>query len=155
MKEWGMRMLRSRRWIARGEAGQALAWVAVMMPLFLSVVGLAIDGGTVFDARRELQNVADSAARAGAMQIDQGIYRQSSGTTVVLDPAVAREAAAEYVSSQGHGFSATITVGSKTVVVEVSRNVSTSFLRLVGISTVHITATAPATARYGIQGENG
>jgi Flp pilus assembly protein TadG len=148
-------MLRGRRWIVRGETGQALAWVAVMMPLFLSVVGLAIDGGTVFDARRELQNVADSAARAGAMQIDQGVYRQSSGATVVLDPVAAREAAAEYVSSQGSGFSATITVGSKTVVVQVSRNVSTSFLRLVGISTVHITASAPAAARYGIQGENG
>ena len=136
------------------ECGQVIAWVAVMLPLFLSIVGLAIDGGTVFDARRELQNVADSAARAGAMQIDQGAYRQSSGATVVLDVPAARQAAAEYVASQGHGLAATIDVEPKQVVVQVSRNVPTSFLRLVGISTVRITAGAPAAPRYGIGGEN-
>ena len=154
MKQWGMSIARGLRWIIRSETGQAMAWVAVMLPLFLSVVGLAIDGGTVFDARRELQNVADSAARAGATQIDQTVYRQSSGSTVVLDQAAAHQAAAQYISSQGQSFSATITVGSKTVVVQVSRSVHTSFLGLVGISTVHITATAPAAARFGIQGEN-
>ena len=154
MKQWGMRMLHGQSWVTRGETGQALVWVAVMLPLFLSVVGLAIDGGTVFDARRELQNVADSAARAGAMQIDQGVYRGSSGSTVVLDPAAARQAAAQYVASQGHEFTATIAVAPKTVVVQVSREVHTSFLRLVGIGTVHMTAMAPAAARFGIQGEN-
>jgi len=149
--------IRDGRWWAQfraAEPGQVIAWVAVMLPLFLSIVGLAIDGGTVFDARRELQNVAASAARAGAMQIDQGVYRQSSGATVVLDVPAARQAAAEYVASQGHGFVATIDVEAKRVVVQVSRSVPTSFLRLVGISTVRITASAPAAARYGIAGEN-
>ena len=154
MKQWSMKMGRWLRWNGGAQTGQAMVWVAVMMPLFLSVVGLAIDGGTVFDARRELQNVADSAARAGALQIDQTVYRQSSGNTVVLDPVAARQAAAQYVSSQGQGFSATITVGSKTIVVQVSRSIRTSFLSLVGIGTVHISATAPAAARFGIQGEN-
>lgn len=139
----------------RHESGQALIWVAVMLPLFLAIVGLSIDAGIVFDARRELQNVADSAARAGAMQIDQAVYRQSGGVTVVLDPAAARAAAGQYVTSQGPGFAATIDVGSTDVVVQVSRDVPTGFLRLVGIGTVRITATAPAAPRYGIQGENG
>jgi Flp pilus assembly protein TadG len=137
-----------------GERGQVIVWVAVMLPLFLSIVGLAIDGGTVFDARRELQNVADSAARAGAMQIDQGVYRQSSGATVVLDIPAARQAAAAYLSSQGQGFAATIDVEPKRVVVQVSRNVTTSFLRLVGIRDVRITASSPAAPRYGITGES-
>lgn len=136
------------------ETGQALVWVAVMLPLFLSIIGLSIDAGTIFDARRELQNVADSAARAGAMQIDQTAYRQSSGATVTLDPGAARAAADEYMASQGQGLSATVDVGSTSVVVQVSRSVPTGFLRLVGIDTVHITATAPAVPRYGIQGEN-
>lgn len=138
----------------RSEVGQALVWVAVMLPLFLAVIGLSIDAGTVFDARRELQNVADSAARAGAMQIDQSAYRASSGTTVVLDPATARQAAAQYVGSRGPGFAATIDVEPTSVIVQVSRSVPTSFLRLVGIGTVRITATAPAAPRFGIQGEN-
>jgi Flp pilus assembly protein TadG len=145
------------RWVdtfRRSEGGQTLVWVVVMLPLFLSVIGLSIDAGTVFDARRELQNVADSAARSAAMQIDQSTYRASSGETVVLDAATARQAAAQYVDSQGAGFAATIDVGPKTVVVQVSRSVPTSFLRLVGIENVRISATAPAAPRFGIQGEN-
>jgi Flp pilus assembly protein TadG len=154
MKRWSQFTARRAVLLHWAEVGQALVWVAVMLPLFLSVIGLSIDAGTLFDARRELQNVADSAARAGAMQIDQSTYRASSGGTVVLDPATARQVAAQYVNSQGAGLAATIDVGPKSVVVQVSRSVPTSFLRLVGIGTVRISATAPATPRFGIQGEN-
>jgi len=134
--------------------GQAIVWAAVMFPLFLSVVGLAIDASVAFDARRELQNVADAAARAGAMQVDQQTYRASSGKTVVLDQAAARQVAAEYIAEQGAGDTAMVAVEPQRVVVEVSRNVPTSFLRLVGISTVRVSAVATAAARYGISGQN-
>jgi uncharacterized membrane protein len=154
MKRWSQFIARRAVLLHWAEVGQALVWVAVMLPLFLSVIGLSIDAGTLFDTRRELQNVADSAARAGAMQIDQSTYRASSGETVVLDAATAREAAAQYVNSQGAGFAATIDVRPRSVVVQVSRSVPTSFLRLVGIETVRISATAPAVPRFGIQGEN-
>ena len=136
------------------QLGQVILWVAVMLPLFLSVIGLAVDGGLVFSARRELQNVADSAARAGAMQVDQQAYRDSSGRTVVLDAVAARQIAAEYVASQETGLTATISVEPQRVVVQVSREAPTSFLRLVGIDTVRITATAPAEMRYGVEGAN-
>lgn len=134
--------------------GQAIVWAAVMLPLFLSVVGLAIDAGVVFDARRELQDVADAAARAGAMQVDQQIYRSSSGKTVVLDQPAARQVAAQYIADQSSGIMATITIDPQRVVVEVSRNVPTSFLRLVGLSTIRVSAVATAAARYGISGPN-
>ncbi len=136
------------------QSGQVILWTAVMLPLFLSVIGLAADGGIVFSARRELQNVADSAARAGAMQVDQQVYRQSSGATVVLDLSAARQVAAQYVASQGAGITATITAGPQQVVVQVSRDVPTSFLRLAGINAVRITATAPASLRYGVERGN-
>lgn len=136
------------------KSGQAIVWVAVMMPFFLSVVGLAIDGGIAFSARRELQNVADSAARAGAMQIDQRVYRDSSGATVVLDAVAARRVAAEYVAGQGSSLAAMITAEPRRVVVQVSREVPTGFLRLVGIDTVRISAVALADVRFGIDGSN-
>jgi Flp pilus assembly protein TadG len=126
----------------------------MMLPLFLSIVGLAIDGGLAFNARRELQNVADSAARAGAMQVDQRVYRETAGASVVLDEATARQVAGEYVASQGSGLAASITAEPQRVVVQVSREVPTSFLRLAGINTVRIGATAPAEVRYGIQQAN-
>lgn len=136
------------------QPGQVLVWVAVMFPLFLAIVGLALDGGLVFSARRELQNLADGAARAGAMQIDQQVYRESSGAIVVLDPDQARQVAADYVAEQGKDFAATIDVDTQRVGVWLDRDVPMSFLRLVGIDRVRITAMAPAEVRHGIeQGE--
>ncbi len=132
------------------QLGQVIVWTAVMLPLFLSVVGLAADGGVVFSARRELQNVADSAARAGAMQVDQQVYRESSGATVVLDLDAARQVAAEYVVSQDSGLAAAITADPQQIVVQVGREVPMTFLRMVGINTVSIVATASAGVRYGI-----
>ena len=130
-----------------------LVWVAVMLPFFLSIVGLAIDAGIVFAARRELQNVADGAARAGAMQIDIDAYRRSSDR-LVLDETKARQAAAEYVSNEPAEVSATIEADSNRVVVEASREVPTSFLQLVGVMTVRISAKVPAVPRYGIESGN-
>ncbi len=151
MTDW---TIRARRvwscFLTRSESGQAAVLVAVMLPLLLAIIGLAIDGGVVFTARRELQNVADSAARAGAMQIDEQAYRDSAGESIVLDTGAARQVAAQYVASQGRGMSAVISAEPERVVVQVSRDAPTSFLRLVGIGTVRISATAPAEVRHGI-----
>lgn len=143
--------LRHLRLLGSGQNGQAIVWTAVMLPLFLSIIGLAIDGGIVFSARRELQNVADSAARAGAMQVDQRVYRDSAGSTVVLDLETARMVAAEYVAGQGAGLSSMIAVEPQRVVVEVSRDVPTSFMRMAGVNMVRIAASAPAEARHGVE----
>jgi Flp pilus assembly protein TadG len=137
-------------------SGQAIIWAAVMLPLFLAIVGLAIDGGIVFDNHRELQNVADSAARAGAMQVDVNAYRASAGQTVVLDQASAQQAANAYLSSQGSALNGTVTADSEHVVVVVNRSVSTGFLRVIGIRGVQITAGATAEVQHGItQGTTG
>jgi Flp pilus assembly protein TadG len=125
-----------------------------MLPLFLSVIGLAVDGAIVFKERRALQNVADAAARAGAMQVDERVYRESSGATVVLDPDAARHVAAEYLAGQRQDLAATIAVESTRVVVQVRREASTSFLTVAGIESIHISAIAIAEVRHGIeQGE--
>src|SRR4051794_32487841 len=131
------------------QRGQAIVWTAVMLPLFLAVVGLAIDGGLVFSARRELQNVADSAARAGAQQIDVQAYRQSRGRTVALDASAAGDVAAQYAANQGVSADAGIEADPLRVQVLVSRDVQTSFLRLVGVGTVRIEASATAEVRHG------
>ena len=130
--------------------GQAIVWVAVMMPFFLAIIGLAIDGGILFDNQRELQNVADGAARAGAMQIDQQTYRESGGQTVVLDPEGARQVATAYVLDQGTTLTAGVSADSHQVVVSVNRAVPTGFLRIVGITTIQISATATAEVHHGI-----
>ncbi|MCW5853752.1 MAG: pilus assembly protein [Anaerolineae bacterium] len=136
------------------ESGQAIVWVAVMLPLFLSIIGLAIDGGIVFSERRELQNIADGAARAGAMQIDERVYRASSGERVVLDVEAAPQVAAAYVSSQPRRLTAEVAAEPSAVTVQVTRDVPTTFLQLAGVRSARVTAVAVAQARYGIERGN-
>src|SRR5438874_1114107 len=130
--------------------GQAIVWTAVMLPFFLAIIGLAIDGGVVYDNQHALQSVADGAARTGAAQIDQNAYRASAGQSVVLDQGTAQQAAVGYVSSQGSNLSGAVSTDPVHVVVTVRRSVSTSFLRIVGINTVQISATASAEVQHGI-----
>lgn len=149
----------SQRWAPAGvsrlmcatHSGQAIIWTAVMLPLFLAVVGLATDGGIVFSARRELQNIADSAARAGAQQIDVRVYRESRGRSVVLDEQSAGQVAADYAAGHGPSRDVLVDVEPRRVQVRVSSDVPTSFLRLVGIGTVQISAVTNAEVRHGIE----
>ena len=132
------------------QVGQAIIWTAVMLPLFISIIGLAIDGGIVYDNQHALQDVADGAARTGATQVDQNAYRASGGQTIVLDQGSAQEAAVAYVSSQGTNLTASVATDSIHVVVTVHRSVPTSFLRIVGIDTVPVSVTATAEVQHGI-----
>ncbi len=133
----------------RSQRGQVIVWVAVMLPFFLAIIGLASDGGLVFEQRRELQSLADAAARIGANQLDQGAYRASDLT--LLDPAAAQGAAETYLTKQAPGLGGTVVANRQRVVVHVQRQVPTSFLRIVRITTVTVGATAVAEVRHGIE----
>jgi uncharacterized membrane protein len=131
----------------RDETGQVIVLVALMLTGLIAVVGLAADGGIVFAQRRDLQNLADAAALAGAMQLDEQAYRESG--TVTLDEAAAEQVVAQYLADTGDlGY--TVAASETGVEVQVSRQASTSFLRVIGIDGVEISASARAEARHGI-----
>ncbi|MCZ2110116.1 MAG: pilus assembly protein TadG-related protein [Dehalococcoidia bacterium] len=132
----------------QAETGQVLVMVALMMLGVVSAVGLVGDGGLVFAQRRDLQNVADAAAAAGAMQIDEVVYRSTGQVT--LDEQLARAAAARYLEDEG-GLDYVVAVRQDRVEVSVSRQASTGFLRVIGIDGVNVTASASAEPRYGIE----
>lgn len=131
-----------------GDEGQVLVMVALMMVGVVSVVGLVSDGGLVFAQRRDLQNVADAAAAAGAMQIDEAVYRSTG--EVVLDEQLARDAAAFYLDAEGD-LDYVVSVLSDRVEVSVSRQATTGFLRVIGIDGIEVSATASAEPRYGVE----
>ena len=57
----------------RNEAGQAAALIALLLFFaFLPLAALAIDGGTVYLMRRDLQNVADASALAACRVLAEG-----------------------------------------------------------------------------------
>jgi Flp pilus assembly protein TadG len=129
--------------------GQVMILVAILMVGLIAVVGLVTDGGMVFTQRRDLQNVADAAALAGASQIDQSAYRASAGATVSLDQSAAYTAAVGYLEQEG-GLNYAVDVAPGGVDVSVSRRATTGFLRVLGIDGVEISASASAEPRHGI-----
>ena len=54
------------------ESGQTIIMAALVMPLLLGFVALAVDVGITFRAEREMQTAADAGAVAGAAEIDFG-----------------------------------------------------------------------------------
>jgi len=129
------------------ERGQIIVLVAILMIGLVAVVGLVTDGGLVFSQRRDLQNVADAAALAGAMQIDENAYRASGA--VVLDERAARQAAVEYLEAEGD-MTYSVVVRPARVEVSVSRRASTGFLQVIGIDSFEISAGASAAPRHGV-----
>jgi len=62
-----------------GEEGQAVVLFAIMMLALLFAVGLAIDAGQLYSAKRTEQEAADAAAFAGAVVL----YQQGTGTEAI------------------------------------------------------------------------
>ena len=140
--------------VRRRQAAQVVLWVAVMLPFFLATAGLVIDAGRVLATRREVQNVADGAARVAAMQIDEAQLRQNG--TLQLDFDRARTAAERYVRDQatGEGWQPPrVARGANGgIAVTLDRAAPTSFLRIVNVrSLTTVEATARAEACVGIQ----
>jgi len=139
------------RQLAADERGQALVLTAVFLLGLVAVAGLVADGGLVMAQRRDLQHVADAAAAAGAMQLDEATYRASGGATVVLDPSAAGSAAIAYLMGET-GTDHAVSADGSQVRVEVSRQATTAFLQVVGVTHVEIRAHAVAAPRTGAGG---
>ena len=132
--------------------GQAAPLVAVCLLGLLAITALVIDGGVLFSARRDLQSLADGAARAGAMAIDEPPLRTNGGT-VVLDPPAAELAAAEYLKLNEFPGDFNISADTEGVIVRLERSQRTILISLVGIGEIATKARAVASPRTGQEPE--
>ena len=130
---------------------QALVFLTAMLPLFLGVIGLALDGGHLFAERANLQAIADASARAGAVRLDTArMYAEGTGA-VFLSPTEAAAAARDYASYHGLGSDAIDTAADdQAVSVQLHSDVPTVFVKVVHIDSVSIRASSTASARYGV-----
>jgi uncharacterized membrane protein len=140
------------------QSAQALLFLALAVPLVVSMAGLAIDGGVLLTSHRQLQSVADGAARAGATRLDMARLRASAGTDIQLDPVQADQTARTYIErALRDGLQAShgppdeqIDVGPRRVHVRIHTSFQTAFLRIVRIDDVPVEASAFADVQYGI-----
>lgn len=128
----------------RDEGGQTIVLVALALTALLVGVGLAIDTGQLFVARRNAQSAADAAAWAGAVKIFQG------GTATAAISAATSDASLNGFSTGG---STTVTAVSpptsgefsgdaRYIQVSISLDVATSFIPGATAGKTRITVTA-------------
>ena len=143
------------------QRGQLMVWFAVMLPMvFLPILGLMIDAGFVFNARRDLQEIADGAARTGGMEIDvarvQGLDpKQGEDGKVRLDPQKAHDAAAQYLVDAGNppgqiNDDIDVDKDGRWIVVTARRDVKPTFLSLLHAPTIHMQAQGEAQPCAGV-----
>ena len=135
------------------ERGAVAPLVAVMLLGMLAMAALVIDGGLLFAERRNLQGMADGAARAGAMAIDEDLLRETG--TVRLDPTVARAAAERYLETAGVEGAIRIDADTLSVTVDLQERRPTLMMGLLGLRTVDVAAHAVARPRVGIEEAGG
>ena len=105
---------------AARDMGMVSAFVVIFATALIFVTGLVVDGGRMLAEHRKMDNMADSAARAGAQAISDDAVR--AGETVnVLDEAQAVVLACDFLANAGNGCgggsSVTVVGGEVTVTV--------------------------------------
>jgi hypothetical protein len=115
-----------------------------MALIAIAVTGVAVDATRAFLYRRTLQNAADSAALAGAAEIDRIAYYASGGTGVSVDPDAARARAAEWLSRRGVDAETGVVAGPDGVSVALRGSLETTFLRVIGITRMPVAAKSTA-----------
>ena len=145
------------------QSAQALLFLTLAVPLVVSMAGLAIDGGVLLSSHRQLQSVADGAARAAATRLDMARLRASAGSDVQLDPVLADQTARTYIEhalrdrpqAWNGAPGEQVDVGPRRVHVRIDTNFRTAFLRIVHIDEVPVEASAFADVQYGIHDAGG
>jgi hypothetical protein len=113
-----------------------LAWVVVLV----AVAGLVYDGGRRLAAEQAAADTAQEAARSGA----QSLTAATLSGDPIIDPALARRTALEYLDTAGYTGAASI-AGDR-IIVTAQRSRPTGFLRAFGIDSFTVSATATVQA---------
>lgn len=122
-----------------GEAGSVSAFVAVVAVGLIMVTGMAYDGGQIVAAQATARDLAASAARAGAQEVD--LDRLRSTGDAMLDPDRATAAAQAFLAQAGFTGSTRVAGSSITVTVTVRQP-----MRILPVPDRMVTATDTASA---------
>lgn len=128
----------SRR-LAADEAGSVSAFVAVVAVGLIMVAGMAYDGGQIVAAQATARDLASSAARAGAQEIDLDHLRSTGEAT--LDPDKAAASAHAFLAQAG--FTGTMRVNGPSITVAVTLQQP---MRILPVPDRAVTAVDTATA---------
>ncbi len=122
------------------ERGAVLVAGLLLCLSLLIVIGAAVDIGRAFIERRELVSLADEAALSGSQALDLDALHNGR---LALDPSQAQTTAVAALTGEQR-LQAQAMASTGSVSVEVSREIPTVLLRLVGLPTLTVRARATA-----------
>lgn len=122
-----------------GEVGSVSAFVAVVAVGLIMVSGMAYDGGQIVAAQATARDLAASAARAGAQEVD--LDRLRSTGDAILDPDRATAAVQAFLAQAGFSGTTRVAASSITVTVTVRQP-----MRILPVPDRMVTATDTASA---------
>ena len=132
------------------ERAQATVWL-VMLTLVLGLLfGLLADGAVLFADQRWAAQLADSAARAGASQLDEAALRDTPGQPPRMVLARAEDRARQYVADREPAADVQPQAGPQLIVVRVRLHASTSIAHLPGQDGVDVVAEGSARPLAGL-----
>ena len=134
----------------KDERGSFSLFAVVIAAAFFGAAGLVIDGGGGIRAASRASDIAEEAARAGAI----AGASPGAGGLVALDEIRARDAAASWLASAGvNPADAEISAGPDVVTVRVHVRRETTLLRLAGVTELNVDGTGSARPATGITKE--
>ena len=130
------------------ERGSITLWTLGLTVMVLFLGGISLDLWRAFEVREDLAAMADSAANAGASQVDAATYRDTG--TLILDAAAAAGAASTNLDAQQDSAkitNRTLTASGPVLTVTLEGEVSFTLLQIfIGGGSVDIRATGSAEA---------
>jgi hypothetical protein len=121
----------------RGERGQFLVMFAFLAVALIGLMAMVIDVGVILHERRQLQNTADAAALAGAIELP--------ASTALADSKAKEWAEKNGIDlDEGDKLSISVDPIENQVTVEVEREVPFLFGRVLGLTLMDVDATATA-----------
>lgn len=133
---------RRRHLPPRHDQGAVTAFTVVWLAAALLLAGLVLDAGLAVSTKVNARSVANAAARAGARELDVAALRTTG--VIKLDPDKARAAALNWIARAA--MPGTVTVTANTVTVTITTSQPTQLLKLAGIGSIPVHATATADA---------
>ena len=126
----------------RDDRGSVTAYTLILIVAVLAFAGLVLDGGLAVATKVSALSAAQSAARAGARELDLTALRAQG--VIRLDPVAAGDAARAWLARTG--LAGTVTVTADTVTVSVRTSRRTQLLQMVGVRSIPVGAVATAVA---------
>jgi Flp pilus assembly protein TadG len=141
------------------EKGQVLVFTTLLLPVLIVFIGLAIDGGNLWELKRRMQTAADGAALAGA------VNKRSGGDITAITNAARADAGTNRFQHGTASIDVTVNTPPTTgpyagndsyVEATVSQIAQTYFVRLLSLMTggSYATATVVARAVAGLEGQD-